>query len=187
MGGEAVVGLLWAIFIVALVIVAALFVGTGIRRHRTEQLRKTFGPEYNRTVVRAGDELAAESELRERQHRREELDVHPLDPAARESFVAEWEATQAEFADDPAAAIHDADDLLQRVLRDRGYPVEDVEDPAAIVSVDHPIVVERYRRAQAITTASSAGEPDIEALQVAMQDYRAVFGELVDEDFEATG
>jgi hypothetical protein len=183
--------MLWTVFIVAIVIVVALFVGTGIRRHRTEQLRKTFGPEYNRTVVRAGDELSAESELRERQQLREELDVHPLQPGARASFVAEWDATQAEFADDPAAAIHDADRLLQRVLRDRGYPVDDVDDPAAIVSVDHPVIVERYRRAQAITLASSAEEPDLEALQVAMQDYHAVFDELVEDDepesAEATG
>src|ERR1700710_766320 len=154
--------MLWTVFIVAIVIVVALFVGTGIRRHRTEQLRKTFGPEYNRTVVRAGDELSAESELRERQQLREELDVPPLQPGARESFVAEWDATQAEFADDPAAAIHDADRLLQRVLRDRGYPVDDIDDPAAIVSVDHPGIVERYRRAKAITLASSTGEPGLE-------------------------
>ena len=32
-------------------------------------------------------------------------------------------------------------------MRDRGYPVEDFEDRAAIISVDHPVVVERYRRA----------------------------------------
>ena len=172
-------GLLWAIFIVAVVIVVALFVGTGIRRHRSEQLRRTFGPEYNRTVVRAGDELSAESELRERQQLREQIDVRPLDPAARTAYVDEWTAAQAEFADDPALAIHDADRIVQRVLRDRGYPVEDVDDPAALVSVDHPVVVERYRRAQAITLGS---DQDLEALQVAMQDYHAVFDELLEDD-----
>ena len=145
---RAVVGTwLWAIFIVALIVVVGLFVATGIRRHRTEQLRRSFGPEYERTVVRAGDELAAEGELRERQARREELEVRPLDAAARKGFEDAWEETQAEFVDDPAAAIHDADRLIQRVMRDRGYPVEDFDDRAAIVSVDHPVVVERYRRA----------------------------------------
>ena len=172
-------GLLWAIFIVAVVIVVALFVGTGIRRHRSEQLRRTFGPEYNRTVVRAGDELAAESELRERQQLREQIDVRPLDPAARTAYLGEWTAAQAEFVDDPALAIHDADRIVQRVLRDRGYPVEDVDDPAALVSVDHPVVVERYRRAQAITLGS---DRNLEALQVAMQDYHAVFDELLEDD-----
>ena len=35
-------------------------------------------------------------------------------------------------------------------MRDRGYPVEDFDDRAAIISVDHPVVVERYRRAHTI-------------------------------------
>jgi hypothetical protein len=178
------VGWLLVIFITAVVIVVALVVATAIRRHRTEQLRRSFGPEYERTVVRAGDELAAESELRERQARREELEVHPLDAAARKDFVDAWQATQAEFADDPARAIHGADRLIQRVMRDRGYPVEDFDDSAAIVSVDHPVVVERYRRARMIALESADGEPDTEALRVAMQDYGAVFTELVEDDAE---
>jgi hypothetical protein len=179
------------IFITAVIIVVALFVATAIRRHRTEQLRRSFGPEYERTVVRAGDELAAESELRERQALREELEVHPLDPVARKGFVDAWQSTRAEFADDPATAIHGADRLIQRVMRDRGYPVEDFDASAAIVSVDHPVVVERYRRAHAISLQQADGEPDTDALQVAMQDYDAVFTELVEddaaEDIEATG
>lgn len=183
-------GWLSVIFITAVIIVVALLVATAIRRHRTEQLRRSFGPEYERTVVRAGDELAAESELRERQTLREELEVHPLDPAARKGFVDAWQATQAEFADDPATAIHGADRLIQRVMRDRGYPVEDFDSSAAIVSVDHPVVVERYRRAHTIALQNSDGEPDTDALRVAMQDYDAVFAVLVAddaEDIEATG
>jgi hypothetical protein len=182
---------LWVIFIAAVVIVVALFVGTAIRRQRSERLRRTFGPEYDRTVVRAGDELAAESELRERQQRRDEIDVHPLDADAREGFAAAWATTQAEFAHDPEAAIRDADRLIQRVMRDRGYPVDDLDERTAIVSVDHPVVVERYRRAQAIATGSADREPDLEALRIAMQDYHAVFDELLEaeehESAEAAG
>jgi hypothetical protein len=176
---------LWAIFIVAIVVVVGLFVATGIRRHRTEQLRRSFGPEYERTVVRAGDELAAESELRERQARREELEVRPLDAAARKGFEDAWAETQAEFMHDPGAAIHDADRLIQRVMRDRGYPAEDFDDSAAIVSVDHPVVVERYRRAHTIAMANADGQPEPDALQVAMQDYRIVFEELLEDDAAA--
>jgi hypothetical protein len=185
------VGWLSVIFITAVIIVVALVVATAIRRHRTEQLRRSFGPEYERTVVRAGDELAAESELRERQALREELEVHPLAADARKGFVDAWQATQAEFAADPATAIHGADRLIQRVMRDRGYPVEDFDASAAIVSVDHPVVVERYRRAHTIALANADGEPDTDALRVAMQDYGAVFAELVevgaDESVPASG
>ena len=70
-----------------------------------------------------------------------------------------WQGTQAEFVDDPAVGDPDADRLIQNVMRDRGYPVEDFEDRAALVSVDHPQVVERYRRAHAIAVANTDGTP----------------------------
>ena len=53
-------------------------------------------------------------------------------------------------------AVDDADRLIQSVMRDRGYPVEDFDDRASLVSVDHPIVVERYRRAHASRSRTRA-------------------------------
>ena len=67
-------------------------------------------------------------------------------------------------------------------MRDRGYPIEDFEDRAALVSVDHPLVVERYRRAHAIAVANGDGGADTEDLRIAMQDFRALFVELVETD-----
>ena len=52
---------------------------------------------------------------------------------------------QAQFVDDPAGAVVRADSLIQSVMADRGYPMEDFEQRAADVSVDHPRVVENYR------------------------------------------
>ena len=45
---------LWIIFVVAVVIVAVLILSATIQRRRTERLREGFGPEYDRTVERAG-------------------------------------------------------------------------------------------------------------------------------------
>jgi len=175
---------LWIIFVVAVVVIAVLVLSAAIQRRRTERLRDGFGPEYDRTVDRAGGRGAAEAELRERQHRREELELRPLAPLARKGFLDAWQGTQAEFVDDPAVAISDADRLIQNVMRDRGYPVEDFEERAALVSVDHPEVVERYRRAHSIAVANADGgsDTDTEDLRIAMQDYRALFVELVERD-----
>ena len=96
-----------------------------------------------------------------------------------------WQGTQAEFVDDPATAIDDADRLIQSVMRDRGYPVEDFDDRAAIVSVDHPVVVERYRRAHADRGRERRRRHDTESLRRAMQDYRALFDELVEDAVDA--
>ena len=51
-------------------------------------------------------------------------------------------------------AIDDADRLIQSVMRDRGYPVEDFDDRAALVSVDHP----RGRRALPAGARDRRGE-----------------------------
>ena len=111
--------------------------------------------------------------------------LRPLAPLARKGFMDAWKGTQAEFVDDPAVAVSDADRLIQSVMRDRGYPVEDFDDRAAIVSVDHPEVVERYRRAHAIAVANAGGDSGTEDLRIAMQDYRALFVELVEETADA--
>ena len=172
---------LWVIVIAAVIALAAAIALAAGRRRRSMELRSGFGPEYDRTVERTGDEQQAEADLRDRQRRHDELELRRLDPRARQAFIDRWQATQADFVDDPESATQDADLLIQNVMRDRGYPVEDFEIRAAIVSVDHPVVVERYRRAHMIVVGYPAGDGDTEALRQAMQDYRALFDELVDD------
>jgi hypothetical protein len=171
---------LWIVIIVVAVLVIGAIAAGAAKRRRTSQLREGFGPEYDRTLERTGDRAAAEHDLRERQARHDELELRPLDPMARTQYVDEWQAAQALFVDDPQAAISRADHLIQRAMRDRGYPVEDFEDRAALVSVDHPQVVEQYRRAHAIATVSGEGRAETEDLRQAMQDYRSLFAELVE-------
>lgn len=172
----------WIVIIAAVVVVllAAAAAGMRARRRRSDLLQRRFGPEYDRTLARTGDRTATDEELAERKRRRDELELRPLAPAARQSFIDAWRADQAAFVDDPARAVADADGLIQTVMRERGYPVEGFEDRASIVSVDHPLVVERYRRAHAITLTNADGNASTEQLRRAMKDYRALFIELVE-------
>ena len=87
---------------------------------------------------------------------------------------------QARFVDNPAGAVGDADALIQRVMRDRGYPVDDFDSRAADLSVDHPAVVENYRVAHGIARAHSRGNAGTEELRKAVQHYRALFAELLE-------
>jgi hypothetical protein len=174
----------WIVIAVVVFIVVMMVASAGVRRRRTARLREGFGPEYDRTIERVGDRGVAEADLRARERRHEEFDLHPLGARARQGFVDDWRATQKAFVDDPAGAVEGADDLIQRAMRERGYPVEDFEERAAIVSVDHPLVVERYRRAHAVAEASCAGTANTESLRQAMQDYRALFMDIVEEPEE---
>ena len=165
---------------IAAVVVLAVIVWSALRTRRTRTLKEGFGPEYDRTVADAPSKREAEAELSDRQKRREELDVKPLSPGARERYVELWQATQARFVDDPGGAITEADLLIQQVMRERGYPVEDFEQRAADVSVDHPDVVNNYRAAHGISIAHERERASTEDLRRAMVHYRSLFDDLLE-------
>jgi len=173
-------GWVWIVIAIAAVVVLAVIVWSALRTRRTRTLKEGFGPEYDRTVADAPSKREAEAELSDRQKRREELDVKPLSPGARERYVELWQATQARFVDDPGGAITEADLLIQQVMRERGYPVEDFEQRAADVSVDHPDVVNNYRAAHGISIAHEREKASTEDLRRAMVHYRSLFDDLLE-------
>lgn len=162
--------------IVVVIVVAALWFA---RQRRSVNLRDRFGPEYDRTVERVGDRREAESRLAEVADRRDSLEVRPLAAEEVQRFRDRWDVVQARFVDEPAAALDDADDLINTVLRERGYPVEDFEERAALVSVDHPHVVDHYRAAHAAHARSGDDGVNTEDLRQAFVHYRDLFAELV--------
>jgi len=171
-------GPLIAILIVLVLLAsAAVLVG---RQQRTRRLQDRSGPEHDHTVATPGDRRSAESELQERTARREQLRIAPLDPAARDRYVAAWHMTQARFVDEPAEATREADRLITSVMRDRGYPVDGFEQRTADVSVDHPQVVDDYRAAHAIAAANQRSEASTEDLRQALVHYRSLFEELLE-------
>jgi hypothetical protein len=171
-------GLLITILVIVVIIVlVAVLLG---QRRRTQRLQEQFGPEYQRTVARTGDQRSAEADLAAREQRRRELNIVALEPAARDRYVEAWRATQARFVDDPAAATREADTLVAQVMRDRGYPVDDFKQRAADVSVDHPQVAENYRAAHAIYQANEQGLAGTDDLRQAFMHYRSLFAQLLD-------
>lgn len=168
-----------AIAVVAALVVLAVSWGA-TRTRRTRSLQERFGSEYDRTVEHAGDRREGERELRAREKRHEELDLRPLAPEQRDRYVQEWRETQSRFVDDPAGAVARADALVRSVMKDRGYPVEDFEQRAADISVDHPNLVEKYRTADGIARASERGEASTDDLRHSVRHYRALFVELLD-------
>jgi hypothetical protein len=169
------------IVLVAVVLVAAALIWLTMRQARSRALRRDFGPEYERTMARSGDRGAAESDLRDRRERVGALDLRPLSASDHDRFASEWTKVQAAFVDTPSEAVSDADELIQRVMATRGYPVEDFDRRASDVSVEHPDVVENYRSAHSIAVkeARAEGHADTEALRKAMVYYRSLFDELL--------
>src|SRR5436190_13650096 len=67
-----------------------------------------------------------------------------------------------------------------RVMRVRGYPVEDIDQRAADISVEYPELVGNYRSAHDVAVRQSVGEATTEDLRNAMRHYRALFNELLE-------
>jgi hypothetical protein len=176
---------LWGWVLIAIGVVALLgfMLWTTLQARRSSKLRSRFGPEYNRALKSAESKREAESELRARERRREKLEIRPLPPADRDRYADEWRSVQAQFVDDPAGATAAADTLILAVMRDCGYPMEDFDQRAADVSVDHPEVVENYRKGHRLAQ-SADGEDATEQLRKAMRHYRLLFDELLEEGLD---
>lgn len=173
-------GWAWVLIAIAAVAVVALVARLAFAQRRTDKLQERFGPEYDRAVGATESKREAEAELVAREERRDQLEISELSPAARDRYSKHWQLVQSEFVDDPRAAVAGADSLIQAVMQERGYPVEDFEQRAADVSVDHPEVVENYRKGHRLAEASAGGSDSTEDLRLAMRHYRALFTELVE-------
>lgn len=176
----------WALLVLAALAVGAAVAWQVLERRRTSHLRERFGPEYDRVATERESRRDAEAELSEREERREQLQIRPLPEASRDRYVESWQSVQSQFVDDPRAAIASADALLQSVMAERGYPVDDFEQRAADISVDHPEVVENYREGHRLAQVSETNGNSTEDLRQALRHYRALFEELVERAPERT-
>ena len=177
-----------AIIIIVLLILAAVAVVVWMRAQqakRREGLQDRFGPEYDRAVDEHGDRKVAEKQLADTAARRDSIEVRPLEPAERDRYSTEWTQVQADFVDSPTSATREADRLVQSVMRDRGYPVDDFETRSQMLAADHPEVVEHYRAAHAV--GSRQDPVDTEELRQAFVHYRALFELLLDEGRDRMG
>lgn len=164
--------------LVAIAVIVALVI-VSVRSNRRRRLQRRFGPEYDRAVEETGSREQAESMLSRRVEEREQLDIAELEPGVRDRYAREWQAVQSRFVDDPAGALRQADELLTRLMRERGYPSDEFEQRAAVASVDHAPAVDRYRRAHEMIDRD--GDADTDQMREAMVGYRELFERLLEQ------
>jgi hypothetical protein len=166
--------------VLVIVLVTLRYTGRGRARGSGRRgLKRRFGPEYESAVAcQSGDVRAAERELCERVRRHGSLQEQPLSPEVREQYVAQWDAVQERFVDSPQKAVTEADALLARLARDRGFPDgEQFEEQLAALSVHHAYFVQGYRSMHAAARDRSGTEE----MREAMVEARGLFEALVAE------
>ena len=171
--------------IVVLIIIVAVIVAVALlarRQLRRRSLQKTFGPEYDRVVAEQDNRTAAERELRDRERRHAELQLTPLSTQSTAQYSAAWEEVQIRFVDAPDEAVGTADELVTRLIAERGYPTGNYDDQLAHLSVRHAQTLQHYRGAHEISQRSERGEATTEDLRQALVHYRALFADLLGED-----
>jgi hypothetical protein len=171
-------GTLLAIIITAAVVLAVLAL-VAFFAFRSRRLRERFGPEYERTVEDTGSRFAAERDLTARQKRHDSLDIKPLPGEVRDRYTKDWTDVQGEFVDRPEDAVQDADLLVTSLMRERGYPTEDLDQQLRDLSVEHGRTIEHYRAAHEVNALSMEHRATTEQLRGAMVHYRALFDELL--------
>lgn len=166
--------------VLAILVIAAILpvVWLELRKRRTASLQARFGPEYERTVREIGPNRA-ENVLIEREKRVEKFPIRDLKVDERERFITAWRKVQSRFVDTPRESVREADLLVDRLMRARGYPMSDFEQRAADISVDHPRVVDNYRAAHQIALRHRVGQATTEDLRNALICYRSLFDELL--------
>lgn len=174
--------MMWLIVVLAILVVVALAVM--YPQVRSRSLKRRFGSEYDHAVDEAGDRRQAEGELRERVKRHDTLEIRELDPNDRDMYAAQWLDVQQRFIDAPEQAVADADTLVQTVMRERGYPVDEFDERIEMVSVDRPELADNYRVAHDIQLRSEQHEASTDDLREAIKRYRSLFTELLAETSE---
>ncbi|MGY1439347.1 hypothetical protein [Streptomyces reniochalinae] len=175
------------LLIAGLGVVLAVAVGLAFRFRQEvadrdgEDLQGRFGPEYDRTLARRrGDVRTTRRELRVRLKRYAQLQVLPLDRAAREHYLARWTALEEDFSADPGRALDAAEVLLTELAAERGYPAQaPFEDLAAALSVHHARRVHGYRRVHEAARAAHADHRVTEDARAALLSAGALFDSLL--------
>jgi hypothetical protein len=166
----------------AVAIVLVTMVWARLASARSLHLKHQFGPEYDRVVEEQGDTALAERVLEERERRVEHFRFRELSPLQRAQLATQWNGIQSRFASEPAIAVTAANELINEVMRARGYPTLSFEQRVADLSVEHPLVVEHYRAAHDLSGSVFNGAVDRERLRQALVHYRKLFTELLHDE-----
>lgn len=162
------------VLLALLLLVGAVIGVVVLRRRRPRTPSPATAPTSKRTPrLRAdrGTELA----------RPEQLGIRTLTAGERQRYVSAWEGVQQRGERKPVLALSEADAVVDRLLRDCGYPVDDPRAPGDVVPGRHAQVLASFRAGHALEQVNSSTRSDPEQVRQAMAHFRDAFDAVVAE------
>ena len=138
-----------------------------LRRRRSGSTRRAGASPGRGARLRAdrGTELA----------RPEQLGIRSLTAGERQRYVAAWQGLEQRTERLPALALCEADAVVERLLRDCGYPLDDPRAPGDVVPGRHAQVLASFRAGHALEQINSSSRSDPEQVRQALAHFRAAF------------
>ena len=164
------------LLVLAVVLLVATAVGLLVMRHRRlGRGRPVPRPEARgagrggRPRPDRGTELA----------RPEQLGIRTLTPTERQRYLTAWQGLQQRAERLPALALCEADAVVDRLLRDCGYPVDDPRAPGDVVPGRHAEVLACFRAGHALEQINTSSRSDAAQVRQAMAHFQAAFDAVV--------
>lgn len=149
-----------ASWIAAIVVVFALLTTLAARRR-------------TRTMTRVVPTLRGETPLPDR--------LTPLTDRARRRYANEIAALGDRFSHAPVETLREAERLVGRIMRDRGYPYLDPNLRPQAVAEHFPTIAEEYRAARGVMQRFDSGSSvAVDEMRNALGNYRAITSGLLD-------
>ena len=164
------------VLLAVLLLVGAVVLAVVLRRRRPRMPTPTPGASPAATSKRTprlqadrGTDLA----------RPEQLGIRTLTPAERQRYVTAWQGVQERAGRQPALALSEADAVVERLLRDCGYPVDDPRAPGDVVPGRHAEVLASFRAGHSLEQVNSSTRSDPEQVRQALAHFSAAFDAVV--------
>ena len=107
----------------------------------------------------------------------------PLAERTRSRYAGELSELVRRFSEAPVETLREAERLVGRILRDRGYPYLDPNARPEAVAKHFPTIAEEYRTARTVMQRfDSGGSVPPEELREALGNYRVIASGLLDSE-----
>jgi hypothetical protein len=96
----------------------------------------------------------------------------------RHEWQTEWEGLEEDLADSPVQALPAVGDLIERMVREHGWPIDDEVADDGI----EPDLLARFREAREVTNQVEHGDDfDLGDVGQAIHTYRDIYEQLIDQ------